>query len=763
MEAESYRVLFDGRISQGKDPREVKARLARLFGKSADDIEALFSGKPSVLRTVRTLEDGQKMVQAIARAGAVARLEPPLPANSPDTDEQAPEASLSEPAGVRYRLKITIAALLVGLIWLLHFIVIGSLTAGLLYHLLFNLSWYADYGPAALLLHTLPGVIGVVLLAALVKPLLPLRRRPVSELSLAPERQPQLHDFVRKVCGRIAAPVPSRIIVTAGTELDTDFGYLPEVPARAPALRLGLTLISGMTATQLAGSIACELGFMGRGQAAQRTQFVRASHRRLRQASFEADTLDHLLEHLEEGPAYMALMSRGAAALLGISRKLHRGLLRLVHGVASGALTLLADRSDRLQAKLAGSDGFRATVAKRRLLEVAFETAAGEEERRWYEEGYLSERLPAATLAIARAQSAHFQREVQELMRRPATGAYGLRPADVQRIERVEQARQPALFVDGRPARELVSGFERLSRRVSYLYYRNTLSLPATADRLIPAAAEPGKTELILRHYLLDLHRAPVSFNLSPPSGNGHSLRSQIGNLAQQMKAAQAPAGAALQKYFENDHRLVEAYAREALAGAKLPLPDDRTDIESIQQECRRLENVEEELLRKLQDTARLPAQRLGLGLSQLGNTAPNGILREIERLRSALRRTDEVMPKLRSLRSQTIMMELLLSHLPAHNQALADRIEEQATDLRQLLLAIRLSLREAPWPFGQAGPKDNLARHAMAGDFRQADPDELLDIAAATLSRTQAIRQQILARVVQLAMSAEKRLAATK
>ena len=75
MAEQTYRVLFTGQIREGSNRDEVKARLARLFGKSATEIESLFSGKPRVLKKVQPLEEGRKLVAASGKAGAVASLE----------------------------------------------------------------------------------------------------------------------------------------------------------------------------------------------------------------------------------------------------------------------------------------------------------------------------------------------------------------------------------------------------------------------------------------------------------------------------------------------------------------------------------------------------------------------------------------------------------------------------------------------------------------------------------------------------------------
>ncbi len=755
MAAESYRILFDGQLIEGKDPNEVKARLARLFGKSTADIEPLFSGETRLLKTVRKLDDARKMVNAFAWAGAVARLVPSRREERPQEAEDT-DGTLLEPVGFGYRARITGAALAVGLIWLFHFLVLGAFTAALLYHLIFHLSLYVDYGATALLLHTLPGLAGVVLLAVLVKPLLPLRTRAAADLPLEPAKHPELFGLIEDLCSRAGAPLPRSVAVDSGTGIELDFGNLPEVSAKPPGLRLGLTLLNGMSVRQFAGLVGRELGYLARTQATWPTQFVRASHQRLRRAVFVEDELDRILAELELRRAPIALVGRFARKLIAFSRDLHRGLLRLVHAVSSAPLISLEYRLDAFQARLIGSDAFRGSISRRHLLELALKAASVEEERRWKTRGMLTDRLPTAAIALARERSEQLQREIRAIMTGATAGMYEARPTDLPRIARVEAHPQEAHYTDSRPAYQLLVKFDRLARRASYLYYRNALHLPVTADRLSSNSTASCGVERLLHRYLLDLHRAPVTLNPDLPEDAAGALRPKLQSILKRLRNDQARTGPTLVNYFEIERQRVEAQSLEAMALAKLPLPDGSVKLEEIHRECRRLENDEEKALKRLQECAQLLSQRLAIGLFQLNTGAYAPMATEIGRLRAVLRRTEKVMPQLRELRTHALILELLLSNLPSRNSALSDRINERAADLNQLLVSIRLHLRGTPWPFDPAIRHESLA---IEGKFECSGPDELLDLAETVLAQTLSMRLQILVRLVQLAVSGERHL----
>ncbi len=678
---------------------------------------------------------------------------------TPEKNQEGADRAILEPAGFRYRLNITVAAIVVGMVWLAHFIVVTGLIVALLYHLIFNLDFYGTFGVAALLFHLLPSLLGAGLIALLVKPLLPVHPRTASKILLEPDQQPRLNELLKEICKQVGAPVPRHIAVDSGARITLNFGALPEVPARRPTLQLGLTLISGMSVRQFAGLLGRELGYLGRKQAARRTQFVHASHQRLREAVFGKDELEGFLKNLEKQPGARALSGRVGRKLLSLSRCLHRGLLKIVSAVAAGPLKLLQFRLDRVQAQLSGSEAFRGTLAMQHLLEMAFKAAAEEEERKWNEKGELAERLPVAALSLARERAEEFQAEIRKTLKGGIAGADESRPTDLKRIERIEKNPQQALYADDRSARQLLSGFERLSRRASYFYYRSLLLVPITPDRLSPGVVEPTRAERLLRNYLFDLHLSPVPLNQPFPEAGAETLKQQLQDAVRRSKGGQVGTRAALQYYLQIERELVEANAREVLVSAKIPLPEGKVDLESLHRECRKLEMEEEKRLKKLQDTAQAPSQRLALGLACLSSSASTPTLEEIDRFRTALRRTDEVLPKLRSLHMHATLLELLLSYNAPRNHALKDRIDERARDVSHLLLAIRVNLREAPWPFGVAARDDNMAKHAVSGDLDNSEPHDLLDIAGTALSRIQTIRQQILARLVQLSVSAEKRL----
>lgn len=85
MSDSSYEVVFTGRIAAGADLARVKANLAMLFKIEPARVDAMFTGKPVVIKKRLDEATARKYQAAMQKAGAIAEVvggqsEPPRPA-----------------------------------------------------------------------------------------------------------------------------------------------------------------------------------------------------------------------------------------------------------------------------------------------------------------------------------------------------------------------------------------------------------------------------------------------------------------------------------------------------------------------------------------------------------------------------------------------------------------------------------------------------------------------------------------------------------
>jgi len=75
MSRNNYRIILNGEVAPGANPDSVKEKMARHFKLSAQQVEALFSGKEQVVKKGVDRETAEKYQAAIENTGAVCRVE----------------------------------------------------------------------------------------------------------------------------------------------------------------------------------------------------------------------------------------------------------------------------------------------------------------------------------------------------------------------------------------------------------------------------------------------------------------------------------------------------------------------------------------------------------------------------------------------------------------------------------------------------------------------------------------------------------------
>jgi hypothetical protein len=96
MASGEFQVVFQGELTADRPEAEVKQQLATLFKMPAERVEALFTGKPVVVKNNIDAATAQKLAQTFRQAGAVCRVRgpgehpPATPASSAATESSAP-------------------------------------------------------------------------------------------------------------------------------------------------------------------------------------------------------------------------------------------------------------------------------------------------------------------------------------------------------------------------------------------------------------------------------------------------------------------------------------------------------------------------------------------------------------------------------------------------------------------------------------------------------------------------------------------------
>ncbi|HEX19428.1 MAG TPA: hypothetical protein ENG78_01170, partial [Acidiferrobacteraceae bacterium] len=74
MSEENYKIIFEGRLVEGRDVDDVKQQLARLFKTDAAQIEQLFNSAPAILKSGLDFSTAAKYEAALKKAGVLCRI-----------------------------------------------------------------------------------------------------------------------------------------------------------------------------------------------------------------------------------------------------------------------------------------------------------------------------------------------------------------------------------------------------------------------------------------------------------------------------------------------------------------------------------------------------------------------------------------------------------------------------------------------------------------------------------------------------------------
>jgi Zn-dependent protease with chaperone function len=329
---------------------------------------------------------------------------------------------------------------------------------------------------------------GLVLLAALVKPVVTPRRRSPA-LALDPELQPALFAFVGRICLWAGAPMPARIEMDCQLNATADFRRgVRSLFGNDLTLRLGLPLVAGLSLRELTGVIAHEMGHFSQGFGLRLAWVVRAVNDWFTRMVFERDALDAWLKSFRENDVQSMMTFPADSALFVLEGV--RGLLKIPMYAGRAMSGFLVRRmefdADSYEIKLAGSEAFCSTTARLAVLGVALRAAQKDARATWNLNRWLPDDL-AANMLLQEAQVTPVVRErLEAALLRTKTGLLDTHPSDADRIDRARQANEPGIFGLELPAAAVFSHFDALAREATFFHYSQDLGLSVNSANLRP-------------------------------------------------------------------------------------------------------------------------------------------------------------------------------------------------------------------------------------------------------------------------------------
>jgi hypothetical protein len=546
-----YSVLFEGKLREGVDERRARNRLAAAFGLSADQIQQLFATAPVVLRRQVTLEEASRLAANFNKTGAQCRIlrhrhdvsstaetVPELTERAAGVSEQAqeipPRPTMTPQLGKRpqltpdvvprlfrgkvnpraprggMRLRALITATAVTILPALYLMLVLLIGVGGVTLSSKALTLIENLAPAVTV-----AIIGLSVTAgALVLMLKPLLAAPVehtSPLTIKRRLEPVLFAFVDELSRTLGAPRPSAVEVDA----DLKVAARPEHGWRGllrPHIRvtIGLPLIAGLSARQLAGVLAREIGPYATVSGMEHLRVIKGVLGWLDQAANGTDHWDQRL--VAAGESEHAWKRWPAAAVqpaIDLQRRFLDRLYALARAMSDPVLMKAVGWADQWQAEVAGGDIFRSTAQRLFLLQEAHEGVYDDLSVTWADRSLVDD-FPSTIAARSVTLESEYAEGLDQALEAASQETGRSMLPDAERIERVETKLAQGVFQHGFSARFLLNNYSALARLSTEHFYRETLGLNISREQLLSREAmattvrESRRRQEALENYFRD-------------------------------------------------------------------------------------------------------------------------------------------------------------------------------------------------------------------------------------------------------------------
>ena len=637
----------------------------------------------------------------------------------------------------------------------------------------------------SLLFYFGPIVVGLVLLAFMVKPLFAGRPPAAPAVALDAGQEPSLFTLIERICGVVGAPLPSRVEVNCTVNAAAGFRRgAASLFGQDLTLIIGLPLAAGLSTRQFAGVLAHEFGHFSQGAGMRLTYVIRQINHWFFRVVYERDRWDFELEHAARtADFYSGGVWHAARGCIFLTRRILWVLAHAGHAVSCYMLREMEYDADRCASQVAGSDAFRETMLRLQELNLANGAAFAALRDSWR-----AQRLPDDLPQFIVGTFAEIPPEVrEETERRVAgskTGLFDTHPCDPDRIRAAEALHAPGVCRSTDPATTLFRDFASLSRRVTRLSYAKEHALPIRHQNLVETGTCLRETSALRaaralsERYFDGVSTAelPIPIGLSEllPPLDAEAGLAELRSARERMRAAAAGAKRAQEGLAEIRDRLVKAHGALALLTAGLTIDPAQFGLEAgatgaVASAITRLEGQGERCGAPLVDYGLRARARLRAALRQLdrgsraGRIADAAALRqEVARLVPALEVLAPALPTLHDLGRKFCAWQLLLMNRGPHSAParLEGAIDDMAKELRGLVGQVTRGISGVSYPFPHARGAITLDQFVQPVAPPRDEREAVFNESLACLDRLFPLYDEALGRLAQIAAQIEDTLA---
>ena len=397
---------------------------------------------------------------------------------------------------IGYRLALALVGVMMILLPLIYVAMIVGVGWGVWWHLVHDVGMLADHGlrgkaaAIPLLAYLAPAVIGTVLVAFMVKPLLARRQKEPEPRSLRPVDEPTLFAFVHRICQAVGAPLPKRIDIDLQVNASASYRRgLASLARNDLVLTIGLPLVAGMSVEQFAGVLAHEFGHFTQSAGMGFGALIHRINGWFARVVWQRDRWDVRLEEWEKGSGlWIGMIFCLARWCVWLTRRILFGLMWVAHALSCHLSRQMEYDADLHQTRLVGGKVVADTFRTLPRLSAAERKAWQLLEECWFE-GVLADSVPDLVVELSNRLSPEERGAIEKSVSEEKTALFSTHPADRERIARAGAEGATPLLVSTEPAVRLFADFHRLSSTLSQVKYTEALPGKVSPEQLRPASA----------------------------------------------------------------------------------------------------------------------------------------------------------------------------------------------------------------------------------------------------------------------------------
>ncbi len=741
-----YNVVLTGHVRKGFMADQVSVELARLAGIDAAQATLLLSGAARVVKTNVDQNTATQFQMRFEAIGAQCAIRPVASTDAPlermsGTPNSAPSAlnlrTVKEAfsgeippltSTMKHRVtraSVAVLMLLLPSIYLVSLVAVAGVTG---WHALNDWTWFwlpDGWRYPGLFVYLALCVAGVVLTLVMLKPLFAPPATLHRPLKLTHQDDPLFFALVDLIAQRVGAPMPVEIHIdcAARAAVGAQHGLLG-VSSGQLVLSVGLPLFGGLTARQLAGVIAHELGRFAPRSGMIWCVLVKAVNTWFTRTVFERDAWDEPLDELiQRHNDYRGTLLKIVKGTIWLNRKFMRGFLKLGALISGRLQRHMEFDADRDQALIAGASVFRDTLLRITELGAADEIVS-KRLAHSRDDGKLTDNLPKLIVEQSHTLPERYRKNIMLALQAQQPESNSKHPSAHARIAHAAALDARGIFVLDAAGTALLARYERLCRQASLMHYHQVLGVTVKPEQLVSSAAVNGHAEqragdeARLKSYLAEQFCATRYLNIKRQAAyaapDAEETKRRLDNLAQQVRHGVSDYAKLLAKYQAASQQCVNAFAARLLAQQGVAFDaavfnvggatesDAAAALHTAAQTVATLEP-------ELEKFEALLAQRFALALAMRADAQTQDDVSHLLQALAAVAQGHDIVINLRGY----FMALDYLQRWPA--EAGAAGIHDYAKDAQQEYRKLLVLVGSAPYPFER---KDHL--HSVA-DYLQS------------------------------------------